>query len=154
MRRTLLAAAATRAEPVGRTAAAAVLRWQGSEAPPRVVVRRLARADPAPPAYRAVLLALWEARRLRARAVVLFTDDAGVASQVSGTQAPPEGALGPYLQIRALMHAFRWVEIRHPVPACDRDAIAAARTPVSTVSHREKPGSGLFTDLPLWAAAS
>lgn len=127
MRRTLHASVSVCPGRAGPGAIKVVMRWEGSCAA-RTVVRRLRRGDAAPAACRAVLLALWEARRLRARALVLCTDDAEAADMIAGTGAPPEGALGPYLQARALRHTFRSVDVRRGQPAC--------------------------ADLPLWAAAS
>lgn len=94
----------------------------------RTLNRRLRRGDASPAISRAILLALWEARRLGARSLVLYTDDAEATSVLTGSEPPPPGALGPYLQVRALRHAFRSVEVRHPSSAC--------------------------ADLPLWTAAS
>ncbi len=127
MRRTLHVAVSVCPARDGPGVIKAVMRWDGVCAA-RTVVRRLRRGDAAPPAHRAILLALWEARRLRARALVLCTDDAEAAALITGAGPPPAGALGPYLQARALRHTFRSVEVRCPAPAC--------------------------SDLPLWAAAS
>ncbi|MDR7522370.1 MAG: hypothetical protein QN168_07905 [Armatimonadota bacterium] len=128
---------------------AAALRWEDG-AGRRVVVRRLRGGDPVPPAYRAVLLALGEARRLRARKVVVGVGDADVASQIAGRSAVPVGALGGYLQVRALLHLFRSAEILYLAPACDPDAAAAA----SRAGAWARPGQSSCADLPLWAAAS
>lgn len=127
MRRTLHAAVSVCPGRAGPDVIKVVMRWEGDYAA-RTVVRRLRRGDAAPAACRAVLLALWEARRLRARSLVLCTDDAEAAAMITGAGPPPEGALGPYLQARALRHSFRSVEVRRQEPAC--------------------------ADLPLWAAAS
>lgn len=127
MRRTLHAAASVCPARAGPDVIKVVMLWEGG-CVARTVVRRLRRGDAAPAACRAVLLALWEARRLRARALVLCTDDAEAADMITGTGAPPEGALGPYLQARALRHTFRTVDVRRQEPVC--------------------------ADLPLWAAAS
>jgi len=144
--RTLHATTAGRAAPGLRGTIAVVLRWKGSDVP-RIVVRRLRRHDPVPPVYRALLLALWEARRMGARALVLGTDDADVAAQLTGGGSPPPEAIGPYLQIRALLHAFRSVEVRCVTPGGDRDAATAAAV-------AEHPGQPVYTDLPLWACAA
>jgi hypothetical protein len=144
--RTLHAATAGRAVPGGRGTIAAVLRWDGSDSP-RIVVRRLRRKDTVPPAYRALLLALWEARRMGARALVVGTDDADVAVQLAGGGSPPPEAIGPYLQIRALLHAFRFAEVRQWTPGWDRDTTTAT-------AAAEHPGKPVYTDLPLWVRAA
>lgn len=125
---------------------AAALRWDG-DPHSRVVVRRLRRGERTPPAYRAVLLALWEARRMGARAVVVGTDDADAAERLSGSGSPPPEATVAWLQIRALLHAFRSAEVRYLPPGRDPDAARAA----AAVAHRGQP---VYTDLPLWAAAA
>ncbi len=128
MRRVLHAAVAVLPAQEGPGIIKVALRWEGGYAT-RNLVRRLHRGDAAPPAWRAVLLALWEARRMRARSVVLHTDDAQAAALLAGDGPAQEGTLGTYLQARALRHAFRSVEVR---PTAE---------------------SGC-ADLPLWAAAS
>ncbi len=144
--RRLRAATAGHAVLGSRGAIAAVLRWDGNESS-RIIVRRLRRNDPAPPAYRGLLLALWEARRMGARELILGTDDADVAACLNGTGAPTEEATVPYLQIRALLHAFRSAEVRHLTPGWDRDATTAAEAAL----HPDRP---ICTDLPLWACAA
>jgi hypothetical protein len=126
---------------------ALVLRWEGSDSP-RIVVRRFRARDAAPLAYRALLQALWEARRLGARAIVVATDDADVVAQVAGGGTPPPGALGPYLQIRALLHAFHSGEIRCLGAGRDPDADLA----VSAVQGHGRPEA--CADLPLWSYAA
>lgn len=147
--RALRAATAGRAAPGLRGVVAAVLRWEGG-GPPRLVVRRTRRGDTVPPAYRAVLLALWEARRMGARWLVLGCDDPEVTAQLSGRTAPPHDAVGPYLQVRALVNSFRLVRIECLVPDSDHDAAIAA----AEAANRLRPARALLSDLPLWAATS
>lgn len=147
--RALRAATAGRAAPGARGVVAAVLRWEDG-GPSRLVVRRMRRGDTVPPAYRAVLLALWEARRMGARSLVVGCDDPEVTAQISGRAPPPPDAVGPYLQVRALMNAFRLVRIECLMRASDHDGALAA----AEAAARLRPASALFADLPLWAAAS
>lgn len=142
----LRVATAARAGTDGAGATAAVLRWQGA-GEPRVVVRRLPRHDKVPPAYRALLLGLWEARRAGASALVISTDDAEVMAQVEGTQPPPPEAVGSYLQVRALLNAFRSAAVRYVAPVRNQEAAFAA----AAAGHARRP---VYADLPLWAAAS
>jgi hypothetical protein len=143
---------------------AAVLRWddwnddrprdqshgpQGESHRPRTVVRGLRKGDPVPPAYRALLLALWEARRLGARALTLSTDNADVVTQLLGTVPPPPEAVGAYLQVRALRNAFRSVAVEWRTPVHGGDAALAA----AAAGARACPAQPVCTDLPLWAAA-
>lgn len=132
--------------PDGRAAVAAVLRAPGADRP-RIVVRRLRRGDGVPAAYRALLVALWEARRSGARRLVVSTDDADVAAQLAGQAAPPAEAVGLYLQVRALLHAFAAAEVRYLAREHNFEAVAAA---AAAADHRQPA----CVDLPLWRAAS
>lgn len=147
MTRTLRLATASRMPPAGRGTIAAVLRWEGDPSP-RTVVRTLPRraADTLP--YRALLLGLWEARRMGARALRLSTDEAEVATQVTGAAPPPAAALGLYLQARALLNAFHAVAVIRQPDGHDPDAEAAAAACAGAGGPRN------CADLPLWAAAS
>lgn len=153
--RTLHASTAVSTDLRGRPAVAAVLRWDGDAKPPgegpgpRTVVRRLRQNDPVPPAYRALLLALWEARRLGARALILSTDDAEVAAQITGTGPPHADAVGAYLQVRAMLNAFRSVALLWHTQAHGGDA-ALASAAAGAPGRAAQPAC---TDLPLWAGA-
>lgn len=113
-------------------------------------MRRLRRGDPAPAAYRGLLLALWEAGRLGACGIVLSTDDAGVAAQVAGRAAPPPEALGVYLQVRALLNAVRPVGVDYRTAEEDPDTAAAVAAAAGALS----PAPPRCSDLPLWTAAA
>lgn len=132
--------------PDGRTAVAAVARAQEGDRP-RIVVRRLRRGDSAPVAYRALLVALWEARRAGVRRLVVSTDDPDVAAHLAGQTAPPPEAVGPYLQVRALLHAFASAEVHYLAREHNFEAVAAA---AAAAGHRQPA----YADLPLWRAAS
>jgi len=143
---TLHVSTAAYALPDGRTAVAAVFRVEGDDRP-RIVVRRLTRTDTAPPAYRALLLALWDAQRMGARRLAVSTDDVEVAAQLDGAAPPAVEAVGPYLQVRALLRSFAFAEIRYIERERNFEAIAAA---AAAVEHRQP----VCQDLPLWRAAS
>jgi hypothetical protein len=112
-----------------------------------VIVRRLRRDDAVPAGYRALVLGLWEARRAGARSLELSGDDPDVVAQIQGAEPPPPAAIGPYLQVRALLNAFRKSRIRCAASEHSRDAAAAAA--VAVRSRRRSDA-----ELPLWAAAS
>jgi hypothetical protein len=122
-------------------------RWQDEEQS-WGVSRRLRPGDTVSPAYSALLLALWEARRIGAHAVVLSTHDVDVAAQLAGAEPPAPGMIGPYLQIRALRHAFRSVEIRH-LQVDDASEILKAAS-----SRRTRQNRRSWADLPLWACTA
>jgi len=137
---------AARARANGGVTSAVVLRW-GDTGPPRVIVRRQREGDITAAAYRAVVLGLVEARRVRAREVIIYADDADVVAQLDGTERPPAAVLGLYLQVRALLNAFRSAHVRHSAARPNQEAVFAA----AAALHRRRP---VYTDLPLWAAAS
>ena len=139
-------ATAVRPRADGSVMLAAVLRWNGTGAS-RVVVRRQRETDMTVAAYRALLLGLGEARRAGARELVLYAGDVSVAAQLKGVEPAPAGALGPYLQVRALLNAFRFATVRHVETVAGQEAVFAAAAAV----HSRRPA---YSDLPLWAAAS
>jgi hypothetical protein len=142
--RTLYVAAAGR-EARGRAVCVVSLRWD-SEEHGRLVRRRL-RHTHGSAAHRAALLALWEAHRVGARAVVVRTDDAVLAAHLAGHEGVPAESLPCYLQIRALANAFESARVEHADPATDADMHAVTAALASGSSRR-------YTDLPLWVAAA
>ncbi len=146
--RTLRVTTAARPLRGGRCAVSAVLRWEDTgEA--RTVLRRRRHYGAAAAAYRAILLGLWEARRMGARSVHLGTTDADAAAALSGGLDPPPEALGLYLQVRALLNGFRSAEVRPLDPSVDADAAAA----VTAADTAGTPTPAVYADLPLWAAS-
>ena len=125
---------------------AVVLRWDGT-GPPRVIVRSQQKGDVMAAAYRALVLGLTEARRVRARAVIIYADDADVVAQLDGTERPPAPVLGLYLHVRALLNAFRSAQVQYCAARETPEAVFAA----TTAFRRRRP---VYSDLPLWAAAS
>lgn len=122
---------------------AVVLREPGAGAP-RVLVRTV-RPNATPAAHRALLAALWAARRARARRIVVGVDDPGVVAQVAGQAEVPPGAVVAVLQLRALLNAFddarlQWVRPQENDAVFAASAARTTRTPV-------------YCDLPLWAVS-
>lgn len=64
---------------------------------------------------RAILEALKIVGRYRARRVVIYIDNAGAASIAAGDEKAPAALVGLALQLRALSHTYRSVEIRHGI---------------------------------------
>lgn len=128
-----------------RRAVAAVLRWDGEEES-KTIVRSLEQDDAAPAGYRAVVLGLWEAKRVGAKLLEVAVDAPEVSAHLEGTEEPPVDVIGPYLQARAMLNAFDRVQIRHVLhsPSMQRAAKAAA------MALRPKPR---YADLPLWVAS-
>ena len=146
MRPVLHVAAAARTRADGSLASAVVLQWDGNGAR-RVMTRAQQKGQLIGVSYRAVVQGLMEARRLRARAVIIYVDDAQVVAHLHGTERPPVEILGLYLQVRALMNAFRSADVRLSAAPARHEPIFAAAAALPARGHA-------YADLPLWAAAS
>ena len=77
----------------------------------RRVGRRLQEPQPEPArdlaAFRGILHALWNARRQGCRRVIVHSDHPEVVAQINGVCEVRFGLIGPYLEVRALLHAYR-----------------------------------------------
>lgn len=146
----LVVAVAARARSLSRTGdrgvAAAHLRWPDGTA--RTLVRHIRRDDPAPAAWRALLLGLWAARQAGARVVTLVLNDADLAAVLDGRADPPADAVVASLQSRALLNAFRSAAIR--VGRGDDPDLQAAEFAAAS----GKAGCPGLAGLPLWSAAA
>ncbi len=58
-------------------------------------------------AFRGIITALWTARRLGSRRIVVHSDTPGVVARINGDRDVEPELVGPYLEVRALMHAYR-----------------------------------------------
>jgi hypothetical protein len=58
-------------------------------------------------AFRGIVYALWHSRRLGTRRVVVHCPNETIVRQINGESAVPESLVGPYLEVRALLHAYR-----------------------------------------------
>src|SRR5207253_4591631 len=67
-------------------------------------------------------------RRLGSRRVVVYCSDRDVVAQINGEDDVPEEYVGPYLEVRALLHAYRAARVE-PCPQGGDDAlwVGAAR---------------------------
>lgn len=76
------------------------------------VIRRAVRAgSPAEAAFRAILLGLWHARSAGTRRVRVRVDHADAVRQITGETEPATELIGVYLQVRALLNAYRWSQL-------------------------------------------
>jgi hypothetical protein len=57
--------------------------------------------------FRAVVYALWNARRLGFRRIAVHSDDPGAVAQINGNRRVDPEAVGLYLEARALMHLYK-----------------------------------------------
>ena len=114
------------------------------------VLRRIGRTVPDTPtpdhaAFRGIVYALWNSRRLGSRRVVVHSDNPGVVAQINGEEEVPPDLVGPYLEVRALLHAYRSARVevqRTPWGREARDAAEAAHTGDTDT---------IIEDMPLWA---
>jgi Reverse transcriptase-like len=114
------------------------------------VLRRIGRTLPGVTttelaAFRGILFALWNLRRLGSRWVVIHSDSADVVAQINGERDVEPAFVGPYLEVRALLHAYRGVSLKADETVWGRDAAAIA------ASSREHDIDDVIDDLPLWA---
>ena len=95
------------------------------------VVRQDARS-----AFRAIVYVLWRVRRLGYRWVAVHADDPAAVAQINGSRQVEPDAVGPYLQVRALMHLYRRasVDVGELVPDGDADRPDAAPTDAGALS--------------------
>ena len=100
-------------------------------------------------AFQGVLYALWHSRRLGPRRVIVHSDNPAVVAQINGRLEVDLDLVGPYLQVRALLNAYRSARV-----VGDQKAWAAEARAVATAAL----GSGaldniVVEDLPLWASS-
>lgn len=94
--------------------------------------------------FHGILAALWAARRLGTRAVVVHVDDPQIIAQINGEQPVAWDLVGPYLQVRALLHAYRDSRVEADLLGWGPAAIAVAEAAL-------RRAGGTVDDLPLWA---
>ncbi len=94
--------------------------------------------------FRGLLHALWLSRRFGARSVTIACDLPEVVGLAQGGEPIPDRLVGPYLQVRALVHAYKAVTlIASPAPEAAVAAVEAQR--------RYRDREVTVDDLPLWA---
>ena len=96
-------------------------------------------------AFRGILYALWNSRRLGPRSVVVHSDTLGVVEQINGTREVDTALIGPYLEVRALLHAYRGARVKADRAAWGHEAAAVAE------AARDHDTDDTIEDLPLWA---
>jgi hypothetical protein len=95
-------------------------------------------------AFRGILYALWNSRRLGSHRVVVHSDHPGVVEQINGARSVDPALVGPYLEVRALLHAYRAARVSAGETVWGREAAAIAE------ASRERDTSDIVEDLPLW----
>jgi hypothetical protein len=101
-------------------------------------------------AFHGIVYALWNSRRLGSRRVVVHCAEHEVVAQINGETEVLEQFVGPYLEVRALLHAYRAARVE----PCTRgtgellwqdEAQALANVAVDHAVDET------IEDLPLWA---
>jgi hypothetical protein len=115
------------------------------------VLKRIGRALPgvssrALAVFRGILYALWNSRRFGVRHVVVHCDAPEVVQQVNGEREVPDGLVGPYLEVRALLHAYREARVLTDESAWEREAAA-----IAAVALQHNTDDIVEDDLPLWS---
>ena len=105
--------------------------------------RTLPRADRDQAVFQGVIAALWAARLLGTRAAIVHVDDPRIVAQINGEQRVSWELVGPYLQVRALLHAYRDGRVEADLLGWGPAAIAVAEAALN-------PADGAVDDLPLW----
>ncbi len=96
-------------------------------------------------AFRGILYALWNSRRLGSRWIVVHSDTHVVVAQINGAQDVDPAFVGPYLEVRALLHAYRGARVEAGETTWGREAAATAQAAL------EHDTDDIVEDLPLWA---
>ncbi len=96
-------------------------------------------------AYRALLYGLWRAKRAGAQRVRVYTDHVEVVAQLHGNSEVPSALVGLYLQVRAMLNAYRWRSLE----TIDRTRNAEAALAAMEALDRP-PDSEEVETLPLW----
>jgi len=97
-------------------------------------------------AFRGILYALWNSRRFGVRHVVVHCDAPVVVDQVNGDRHVDDSLVGPYLEVRALLHAYRQARVLADGSAWGREAAA-----IAAVALRHNTDDVVEDDLPLWS---
>jgi hypothetical protein len=102
-------------------------------------------------AFRGILYALWTARRLGSRRVIVHSDRPGVVAQINGHQEVHVDFVGPYLQVRALLHAYRSARVEEGGQMTgEQEALAMAEAALTFDVHAYDVTEIVVEDLPLW----
>src|SRR5690242_17556255 len=115
------------------------------------VLKRIGRALPGVQsrdlaAFRGILYALWNSRRFGVRHVVVHCDAPVVVEHVNGDREVDDSLVGPYLEVRALLHAYRQARV-----LADRSAWGREAATIAAVALQHNTDDVVEDDLPLWS---
>jgi len=103
-------------------------------------------------AFRGIVYALWNSRRLGSRRVVIHCSDQDVVAQINGDADVAEEFVGPYLEVRALLHAYRAARVG-PSTEGTGDLLWQNEAQALADAALDHDVDETVEDLPLWAGA-
>jgi hypothetical protein len=124
------------------------------------VLKRIGRALPGVQShnlavFRGILYALWNSRRFGVRHVVVHSDAPGVVRQVNGERDVAGNLVGPYLEVRALLHAYREARVLAGESPWSREAASIAAVALQhNTDHVVEDDLALWSDEPRTGASS
>lgn len=101
-------------------------------------------------AFRGIVYALWNSRRLGCRQVVVHCPDRDVVAQINGEEDVAEEFVGSYLEVRALLHAYRAARVE--CPQGEEDSLWLGLAYELADAAMERDVDETVEDLPLWSA--
>ncbi len=120
-----------------------------------VVLRRVARRVPVSAEhvaeFRGILHALWMARRLGSQRVVVHCDNPTVVAMINGHREVRLDLVGPYLEVRALLHAYRSARVEAGQMGWEQDAAAMAAAALAFDVSAPPLTDVIVEDMPLWS---
>ncbi len=119
------------------------------------VLRRVGRRVPVSTndyvAFQGIIYALWTARRLGSRRVVVHSDHPAVVAQINGDLDVRADLIGPYLEVRALLNAYRSASVEPGQIGWEQEARAMAETALAFDLNAVDVTDIVVEDLPLWS---
>ena len=104
-------------------------------------------------AFRGIVYALWNSRRLGSRRVVVHCPDQSVVAQINGNADVAEEFIGPYLEVRALLHAYRVARVESS-PQGTGDLLWQNEAEALADAALDHDVDETVEDLPLWSGVT
>ena len=102
-------------------------------------------------AFRGIVYALWNSRRLGSRRVIVHCPDLDVVAQIHGEVDVEPELVGPYLEVRALLHAYRAARVE-PCPQGTGELLWQGEAQALADAALDHDVDETVADLPLWSA--
>jgi ribonuclease HI len=104
-------------------------------------------------AFRGIVYALWHSRRLGTRRVVVHCPNDTIVRQINGESTVPESLVGPYLEVRALLHAYRAARVEG-CPDGTGELLWQHEAQALADRALDRDVDETVEDLPLWSEAA